>query len=197
MNMQNMAPNAKRSLLLTAVFGALAVALYLFAVQPTQAKLARARTESADVSYRHERTKADLAGAAAVEKRIQDARGRLAPYSEAFLEPLLESTAMRAKSLLDPLALGAGLRELEYEALPQRALPLSKRPLPRQLYARSPIRIVAQGSYQAAVSFILRVEKEFPLVILQALTVTVQARPDAQKIEMILEWPAKGAVTRK
>jgi len=197
MNMQNMAPNAKRALLLSAVFGVLAAAIYIFAVQPTQEKLSKARREIDDLSYLHSKMKNDLAGAATIEKRIKDAHDRLSPFEDALLQPLLESTAMRAKSLLDPLALGAGLHDLEYEALPQIALPLPKRPLARQLYARSPIRFSAQGSYQAAVSFLLRLEKEFPLVILQSMSMTAQNHPGEQKIDMTFEWPAKGAVTRK
>jgi len=197
MNMQNMAPNAKRALLLSTVFGVLAASIYLFAVQPTADKLAKARKESDDITFLHTKMKNDLAGTAAIEQRIQSATNRLAPYAEAFLEPLLESTAMRAKSLLDPLALGAGLHDLEYEALPPLALPLPKRPLARQLYTRSPIKLLAQGSYQATVSFLMRLEKEFPLVILHSLSITTQNHPGAQRVEMILEWPAKGAVTRK
>jgi len=197
MTMQNMAPNAKRSLLLSSLFGVLAALIYLFGVQPTQEKLGRARQEENDIEYRHTRMKNDLAGTAAVEKRIAEAHARLQPFREAFLEPLLESTAMRAKSLIDPLALGAELHDLEYEALPVRALPLPpKRALARQLFVRSPIRLVAQGSYQSAISFLLRLEREFPLVILESMTVTVQNQPNVQKIEMILEWPAKGAVTQ-
>ncbi len=197
MNVQNMAPNARRALLLAAVFGGLAAALYLGAVKPTQTRLAKARKTAAKVTLKHKKMKSELAGVAAIEERIAKARAELAPFEEALLRPLLESKAMRAKSILDPMAFGAGLHDLEYEALPLRALPLPKRPMPKQLHARSPIRIVAQGSYQAAVSFLSRVEKELPLVALQSLTVTVQKDPNEQKIEMVLEWPAKGAATRK
>lgn len=197
MTLQNMAPNAKRSLLLSIIFGVLAATIYLFGVEPTQESLAKARQDANDIEYRHARMKSDLANSAAVEKRIEAAHARLAPFKAALLEPLLESTAMRAKSLVDPLALGAGLHDLEYEALPTRLLPLPKKPLASQLYLRSPIRLVALGSYQAAISFLLRLEKEFPLVILESMTITVLNQPNVQKIEMILEWPAKGAVTRK
>ena len=79
--------------------------------------------------------------------------------------------------------------------MPVRALPVPKK-LPSQLYARCPISVSFNGSYQAAVSFLLRVEKEFPFVILQGLSISgADSSPDKQRITMVLEWPAKGAVT--
>lgn len=197
MNLQTMAPNAKRSLLLTTVFGVIAAAFYFGGVKPTGTKLEKARKAFVTTKDLHRKQATDLAGAETVEKRIAETEAKLEPFRKAMLVPLLESTAMRAKSELDPLALGAGLTDVEYEALEPLALPVPKGTLPVQLHARGPIRIVAQGSYQAAVSFLLRVEKEFPLVILQALAITVQSDPDRQRIEMTLEWPVKGAVTRK
>ena len=112
-----------------------------------------------------------------------------------MLEPLLGSYAMRAKSILEPLAFDAGLSNLDYAEATTRALPLP-RPAPKQLHMRRPIRITARGSYMGAISFLMRVEKEHPLVTLQSMNITTNPDPDQQRIEMVFEWPAKGAKTK-
>ena len=196
MNLQNMAPNAKRSLLITAVFGAAAVCIYLFAVEPSESDLARAKRELEEVRTHHEMMMRNLSGADKVKERLESLNAGLDVFRAAFLQSSLESYAMGAKKLLDPLAAGAGLSETEYEELPLVALPVPKR-LPVQLFARRPIRLVCRGSYQAAVSFLLRVEKEFPLVTLEAMSVAAQQDPLAQRVEFVFEWPAKGGRTKK
>lgn len=198
---QNMAPNAKRSFIVTIAFGAIAVVLYLFAVEPFGDDLTRERANLASLQDRQEKIVRDLKNSDNVKKRISDTEAQLKPFQDAMLTPLLESYAMRAKSLLDPLALGAGLTEIEYSEEPFRALPLTKPqlkagvPLQKQLFTRAAIRLNAKGSYQEAVSFLLRLEKEFPLVSLQALDITAQQSATKQTVSMILEWPAKGKVT--
>lgn len=196
MNLQNMAPNAKRSLLITAIFGAAAVCIYLFAVEPSETDLARTRRELEEVRTRHEMMMRNLSGSDKVKERLAGINAGLDEFRAAILQPSLESYAMGAKKLLDPLAAGAGLSEAEYEELPTIALPVPKR-MPVQLFARRPIRLVCRGSYQAAVSFLLRVEREFPLVALQAMNITAQQDPLAQRVEFIFEWPVKGGRTRK
>ena len=79
---------------------------------------------------------------------------------------------------------------------PFRALPLPN-PMPRQLHTRVAVKLTATGSYQQAVSFLLRLEKEMPLVSLQKLDITARSTPESQSITMVLEWPAKGGLTRK
>ena len=194
---QNMAPNARRSFVVTSVLGAIAAVLYLFCVQPGESRLLKARRELADLQDRQYRINTDLKSADTVKKDLDELESALAPYRAAMLVPLLESYAMRAKSLLDPLALGAGLEEVTYSDEPFRALPLPK-PMPRQLHTRAAVKITATGSYQQAVSFLLRLEKEFPLVSLQRLDIAaVQNTPASQSVTFVLEWPAKGGLTRK
>ena len=195
MNLQNMAPNAKRSLLVSLGFGLLAVGIYIAAVEPAISKRETTSRELEELKSRHEVMLRNLSGADKLKTRMADIDEKLKPYHDAMLVPLLESLAMRAKSILDPLALGAGLGETDYEELPAIALPVPKR-LPVQLHARQPIRITARGSYQSAVSFLMRLEKEFPLVTLEALEITAQQDPANQRIMMILEWPVKGKITK-
>ena len=194
--LQNMAPNAKRAAIVTFALGAIAAAIYMFAVEPTGAQLEQEQKKLEQLETTQRRMNLDLKGADSVKKELEDISSRLVPYQEAMLTPLLESYAMRAKSLLDPLLLGAGLTDLEYTDEPFRPLPLPK-PMPRQLHTRAAIRISAKGSYQGAISFLLRLEKVFPLVSVRTLDIRAQQVNSRQDVTFVLEWPAVGGLTSK
>ena len=193
---QNMAPNAKRSFLVTAIFAALATVIYLFCVQPSTSELEKAKQELSELQNRQYRTDLDLKRSNTVAKDLSELEAALKPYRDAMLVPLLESYSLRAKTIIDPLALGAGLNNVTYSDEPFRALPLPA-PMPRQLHTRAAVMLTATGSYQQAVSFLLRLEKELPLVSLRQLQITAQQDPRSQSVSMVLEWPAKGGLTRK
>lgn len=195
--LQNMAPNARRSVVVTLVFSAIATVLYMFAVEPIGAQLAQLQKKLDELESSQRRMNLDLKSADTIRKNLDEIDGALAPYRQAMLTPLLESYAMRAKSLLDPLMLGAGLSDLEYTDELFRPLPLPKPVMPRQLHTRAAIRIGAKGSYQAAISFLLRLEKEFPLVSVRTLDIRAQQSNSKQEITYVLEWPALGGLTRK
>ena len=190
MNLQNMAPNAKRSLLMTLIFGAIAAAIYFLAIESTETTLSRTRQALQDRTLRHRTVMANLSRADAVEKDLTDGTARLAAYEQEMIEPLLESTAMRAKSFIDPLAAGCGLVGMEYETESPIALPILG-PAAREQYVRCPIKMTCRGSYQAAISFVRCIEKRFPLVALEALTVAAGSNPDLQLVSVTLEWPMK------
>lgn len=194
MNLQNMAPNAKRSLLVTLVFGAVAAALYFCAIEPTEATLLKTRATLRDRTLKHRTMMSNLARADALAKDLADGAARLAGYEAAMIEPLLESTAMRAKAFVDPLAAGCGLVGMEYEQETPIALPILKAAA-REQYVRCPVKVSCRGSYQAAVSFVRCVEKRFPLVALESLSIAAGSDPDMQLVSVVLEWPMKkGAV---
>ena len=195
MNLQNMAPNAKRSLLMTLVFGAIAAALYFCVLEPTEISLAKTRKTLLERTNRHRAMTADLSRADSVTKSLAADAARLADYESHMIEPLLESTAMRAKALVDPLAAGCGLVGMEYEAETPIALPILGAAA-REQYVRCPIKVSCRGSYQAAVSFVRCVEKRFPLVALEAFAVTAGNDPDLQLVSVILEWPMKKGVSK-
>ena len=192
---QNMAPNARRSFMVTVLVGAAAVVLYMFAVQPAAETLAKAHAELDELSGRQQIVNANLRGAPQTKSRLAALDEAFAPFDREMLEPLLASYAMRAKSIVEPLALESGLSNLDYADAPDRALPMPK-PAPKQLHLRKAVRITAQGSYMGAVSFLLRLERAHPLVSLQSFAINSTAKPERQQIEMVLEWPAKGAVTK-
>lgn len=190
MNLQNMAPNAKRSLLVTLVFGAIAAALYFCVLEPTEISLAKTRKTLVDRTSKHRTMTADLSRADSIAKGLAADAARLADYESHMIEPLLESTAMRAKALVDPLAAGCGLVGMEYEQESPIALPILGSAA-REQYVRCPVKITCRGSYQAAVSFVQCIEKRFPLVALEALTIAAGSDPDLQIVSVILEWPMK------
>ena len=188
---QNMAPNARRSFIVTVLLGAASAVAYLFAVQPAEEALAKARREYDEAASKLQMVNANLRNAPANKERLASLDAALKPFRDEMLEPLLGSCAMRAKSILEPLAAGAGLSNMDYADMSPRALPLP-RPLPVQLHRRQPVRFTAHGSYMGAISFLLRLEKEHPLVALQSLSISATTEPERQQIEMVLEWPAKG-----
>ena len=178
------------------VFAGIAVGLYLFVVGPANETLARANKERGEIEEQLRRDGMDLKGAEQVQKRLDELTTLLAPYREALLTPVLESYAMAAKSVLEPLAKDANLDGLAYAEEPVRALPLSK-PQPKQLYARKPIRVTCTGTYMDIVSFLLRVEKELPLVALQSWSIAgAGANPDRQAAVLVFEWPVKGVLSK-
>jgi Tfp pilus assembly protein PilO len=192
----NMAPTAKRSFIITIVLFAIAVVIYLFCLQPCESELERTKRSLSELQDKQARMNADLRNAGTVKKDLEELNAALKLYQDAMLVPLLESYAMRAKTLLDPLILGAGLQDVQYNNDTFRALPLPN-PMPRQLHTRAAIKVTANGSYQQAISFLLRLEKEFPLVSLRQLGIVSQSSPEHQALTFVLEWPAKGGLTRK
>ena len=195
-SLQSMAPNAKRAFFTTIVLSLVAAAIYLFAVEPADAALNRERTKRDELKDRQQRMAADLASVGTVKKTLEDLEAAMKPFEDAKLTPALGSYSMRAKTLLDPLITGAGLTDVEYSNEPSRKLPVPM-PMPRQLHKRVAVRISAVGSYQSIVSFLLMLERDFPLVSLQSLQILTRQKPEKQSVAMILEWPAEGEVTRK
>ena len=182
---------SKNPMFLSALILAGGAVIYLFAVQPAQMSIAKAKRELSGLVEQRRIMERDLKDSARVKGMLAEIDAKQKPYLDALLTPLLESWAMRAKSLLDPIAADVGLTIVDYAEQPVRALPLPKQ-TPIQLFARHPIRVVCRGSYAEIASFILRVEKLLPYVALQALQIKAQKDPEAQAAEIVLEWPAKG-----
>ena len=183
--------SSKNPLFISALIFAAAAVIYLFAVQPAQMSIAKAKRELSGLVEQRRIMERDLKDSARVKGMLAEIDAKQKPYLDALLTPLLESWAMRAKSLLDPIAADVGLTIVDYAEQPVRALPLPKQ-TPIQLFARRPIRVVCRGSYAEIASFLLRVEKLLPYVALQALQIKAQKDPEAQAAEIVLEWPAKG-----
>ena len=188
------ASSSKNPFFLSALILAVAVVIYLFAVQPALMSIDKAKRDLDGLTDQLNVMERDLKDSARVKGMLAEIDEKQKPYLNALLTPLLESWAMRAKSLLDPIASDVGLTIVDYAEQPVRALPLPTPP-PHQLFTRRPIRVVCRGSYAEIASFLLRVEKLLPYMSLQALQIKAQKDPEAQSAEIVLEWPAKGELS--
>ena len=184
----------KRALFQSLAIGVVAGVLYMFCVEPCQTSLQKAKKEHVALQSQQTQMVRDLKGADQVKGRLDALQGERKAYLDGLLEPLLESYAMRAKSLLDPLAADVGLTVGDYAELPARRLPLPQ-PMAPQLYARKPIRMTCTGSYATIVSFLLRVEEKIPLASLEAFSLKTQKDPDNHAATLVFEWPIKGENT--
>lgn len=193
-SISQMAPNAQRSFFVTLAIAAVAVVLYMFAVQPCGESLERAKQTLEQLKSKKQVIDRDLRESAKIKVRLEELDAAISPYQEAMLTPLLESWAMRAKSKLDLFAAEAGLLNVDYSELPVRALPVPK-PLPKQLFARRPIKVSCRGSYAEIVSFLMRVEKELPYVSMQSFRLDAQQDPEMQRSDIVFEWLVKGEST--
>ena len=99
---QNMAPNAKKSFVVTMLFGAAAVGIYMFGVQPAEDALLKARKEHDDEESRLQLVNTNLRGAPENKSRLEKLAADLKPFREAMLEPLLGSYAMRSRTSTTP-----------------------------------------------------------------------------------------------
>jgi len=177
----------------------LAVVLYMGVINPMSASLLKSRSQLTDEEIR-------LTNVEMSNNQREDFKSRVAAFEKenekrraTWLSPLLNSYAMRVKSLVDSAATESGLTNVEYEEGPLLALPVPKERLPEERTARRAVRIRALADYAAAVSFVMRAEKEFPLLTLQSLSVQPPKSaptPDRQEVEIVFEWPGKGEVIR-
>ena len=193
---QNMAPNAQRAFFFTLALAAVATVLYLFAVQPATDALTKEEAKLDELQEKYRHVSLDLKDAADTKKKREAAEADIKPFRDILLTPLLESYALRARSILDPLVVGAGLTEADYAEDPFRPLPVPKSGVPRQLFTRAAIRVTVRGSYQSIVSFLMRLECEHPLIAVQSFDISAQNDPLNQLANIVLEWPAEGKVTR-
>lgn len=194
-SMENKVSSTQRGLFAALALAALAIVIYMFCVEPAQKSLAAANTllqtyeaEQGTVSRDRRNNPKQLERLAALEAELQSLR-------DAMLTPLLESYAMRAKEILDPIAAESGVTVVDYAQpdLVPRLLPLVQPRPTTQLYARQPVRLTCRGSYAALVSFMLRIEKLLPLVSEQAFSLKAQQDNDVQTATLVLEWPVLGA----
>lgn len=181
---------------LVPLFAAATAAVYLALVQPCADRLRRERQTLVDLRDEVAKRKTGIQNKSVVEERTRQVESELGAFAALQLEPLLESYAMRAKSLVGEFAADAGLVDAEFSDRPVRALPVMPgKPVPSVLHARRPVLVSCYGDYAAIVSFILRVERDLPHVSLGGLRIQPGGGqdPGLQRAEIVLEWPAKGA----
>jgi len=176
----------------------LSISAYVGVVTPMSGALLKARTELTDESLRLGAVEMTITQHSDVKDRIARLEKENELHRSTLLSPMLNSFGMRAKSLIDDLATESGLMNVEYGEGAFRALPLPKERIPQNRTARQTVKIKATADYAAIASFLLRIEKELPLVALQSLTIMPpkSGSPDLQEMEMALEWPCEGRVIK-
>ena len=186
----------RNPMILVPLFAAATAAVYLALVQPLANRLHKERAKLGDLRKEVAARKIGILNKSAIEERTRQVESELDGFAALQLEPLLESFAMRAKSIVGEMAAEAGLVDAEFSDRPVRALPVMPgKTVPTALHARRPVLISCYGDYPAIVSFILRVERDLPHVALGALRIQPGGgqNPELQRAEIVLEWPAKGA----
>ena len=116
----------KRAMFRALAIGAVAVVLYMFCVQPSQSALDKANAKLSGLQAQQSAMIRDLKGADQVKSNLGAIEAERQEYLAGLLKPMLGSYAMRAKSVLDPLANDVGLRITEYTEMPVRLMPLPK-----------------------------------------------------------------------
>lgn len=194
--LENMAPNSQRAFFIAGVFGVVAAMLYMFAVTNEETALGKTNAAYQEEEGNKARIEMILRNATVEKANLDATVAKIGEYRKAFLERRLGNYATHAREVLDPLAIGAGLKEIDYPESSVRLLPLPNPlapSLPAQLHQRVAVKMTARGSYQSAVSFILRVEEEMPLVSVQSLHISAsRTDPRRQEIAVVFEWPALG-----
>lgn len=108
----------------------------------------------------------------------------------ALLEPLLDSYAMRAKTLLEAEADAAALSGVQFDDVVPHALMPPVTPASKSPYVLRGVRVTAFGSYQRLATFVCRVERLFPAVLVDSVTISSDLGRDVahQRGEFVFCW---------
>ena len=98
--LDNSSGSTKRAALFALAVAGVAVVLYLFAVQPCQDSIAKARSELDSLEGQLRVTTRDLKDSPRVKNMLAEIETARQPFLDALLTPLLESWAFRAMLLL-------------------------------------------------------------------------------------------------
>jgi len=175
-----------------------AAAAYLGGVAPMSKSLLKLRGQQTELESRLAEIEMGAGQHATLRERIAQLERQNGANRDTLITPVLNSYAMRVKSLVDTMATEAGMTDIEYAEENLLALPVPKGPLPTNRTARRAVRIKAMADYAAAISFLLRAERELPLMTLQSLSIRQPKVPrtQQQEVEIVLEWPGKGEVIK-
>lgn len=187
------APSMQRSILITLGGLTIAGAMVFFLVLPARARLQTLAAELNTLRDTLATVRADIAGTEQQRLKTAEVRSKHdALVRSGVLQPLLNSFAMRGKSLLDPLAQQTGFAIANVKEDRFLRLQVPKQ-VPLHLYGRQMIEFSGQGAYTSIVNFIALAEERFPLCTLAGLKIISQNQtPETHKAFITFEWPAKG-----
>lgn len=192
----NLDSPAKKAALIIGVCILLNAAFIYFMVLPLNSKITTTRNATDDIMANNERIRKIISTTNTKKEdtaRLKTEHGKL--VKTGVITPLLNSYAMRVKTILAPYMKRCGLTVEDVKELPP--IPLQQPlPLTSYTYSRQPIEISTSGAYTQVTAFISYVEKELPMATLSSLKIIVQNRdPEIQKINICFEWPIKTEIT--
>ena len=188
--------SAKTRMIIVFVGVLLNVAFIYFVILPLRARMETTAKANDDTILNNDQIRAFIS----TTKEKQQLVAELSAEHEKLvargvITPLLNSYAMRAKTILAPCAAKNGLAFEDVKELP--SIPLQQpQPLKKSAYCRQPIEFTTSGSYTQLATFISCVESEFPMAILSSLKISAQPRdPEIHLIKISFEWPVKTEIT--
>ena len=187
---------AKRAALILGVCILLNAAFVYFMVLPLNGKISSTRKSTEDIMANNDRIQ-KIIGTTNTKKEntynLKNEHEKL--VKTGVITPLLNSYAMRAKTLLTPYTRKCGLTIEDVTELAPIPL-LQPEHLNEICFSRQPIEISTSGSYTQLTAFVSYVEKELPMATLSSLKITTQNRdPEIHKINICFEWPAQTEIT--
>lgn len=191
--LHKIAPSMQRSILITLAGLLVSAAMVFFLVWPARARVHALAAELNTLRDTLATVRADIADTEAQRRKTAGVRSQYdALVQSGVLQPLLNSVAMRGKSLLDPLAQQTGFAIANVKDDRFLRLQVPKQ-APLQLHGRQLIEFSGQGAYTSIVDFIALAEEQLPLCTLAGLKIISQTQtPETHKAFITFEWPAKG-----
>jgi len=184
-------PGQKAALLIGLGIVISATVIY-FLILPLKERMAAAIKLTDDAVLTNERIRSVINTTNDQEEKVKELQTEYDNLqSKGVLTPLLNSYAMRAKTLVEPYAEQSGLIIENVKEL--SPIPLQQPyPLNEVAFCRQPIEFTASGSYTQLTAFISYAEKDLPMCILSSLQITSQQHlPEIHKIQISFEWPTK------
>ena len=159
-----------------------------FGVAPGDEELARVKGETRAAAVECAQMQGGLNERPAVEATIAAYGTNRLAYADSHIEPLLGSVAMRAKTLLEPIATACEIDYVRYEDLRSVALPpmetVSSKPL-----VRARVKVSAEASYMKLVSFLCQAERRLPGMAVAAVRIEAGGSDvEVQRGEFVFEW---------
>ncbi len=187
----------KKAALIIAVSLLINAAFIYFMILPLNGKIESTKRSTDDIIANNERIRKIIVQTNEKKEHVADLSNQHEKLvNTGVIKPLLNSYAMRAKTILSPYMELSGLT-IE-NVTEQPPIPLQQpEPLTETIYCRQPIEITTSGSYTQMTALISYVERDLPMVILSSLKITAQNRdPEIHKINLSFEWPARTETAR-
>lgn len=161
-----------------------------FGAMSCRASIERQTAETESLRRETANMRAVIAGRSKTLAAVDETMREHASLAGSLLEPLLDSYAMRAKTLLEAEADAASLSGVQFSDVGSYALMPAVTPVSKSPYVLRGVRVTAFGSYQRLATFVCRVERLFPMVLVDSVTISAELGRDIaqQRGEFVFCW---------